>query len=97
MLLVTIFALTTAEFEMPALNHPSLYLIMTTVLVALALGLFVFNHHRAKSAIIYFEELPPELITTLGLVWVQPSPSPSPSPSPTPTRRNRLTPSRQPN
>jgi hypothetical protein len=88
MLLVTVFALTSAEFEMPALSSPLRYLAMTTLLVAAALGLLVFNHRRAKSAVIYFEELPPELITTLGLVWVQPSP---PGPAITP-RRNRLNP-----
>jgi hypothetical protein len=89
MLLVTVFALSTAEFEMPALSDPSRYLAMTTVLVAIALGLWLFNFHGAKSAVIYFEELPPELITTLGLVWVQPSALRPP----TTARRNRLNPS----
>jgi hypothetical protein len=89
MLLVTVFALTSAEFELPALNHPFRYACMTSFLVATALGLWVFNRQHAKSSVIYFEELPPEAITTLGLVWVQPSSS---GPS-TVARRNRFSPS----
>jgi hypothetical protein len=75
MLLVIVLALTTAEFEMPALRDLGRYTIMAGFLLALALALWAFNCRRAKSAVIYFEELPPELITTLGLTWVQPSAS----------------------
>jgi len=81
MLLVTVFALTSAEFEMPALNDPFRYARMTSLLGATAVGLWAFNRRRAKSSVIYFEELPPEAITTLGLVWVQPSPSRPRAPS----------------
>jgi hypothetical protein len=31
------------------------------------------DHHRAQSAVLYFEELPPDVITTLGLVAVRSS------------------------
>ena len=79
MLLVTVFALSSSEFEMPALHEPLRYVDMVAVLAAAALGLWVFNRHRAKSAILYFEELPPEVITTLGLVWPRPSRSQSPT------------------
>lgn len=75
LLLVAVFAMSTAEFELPSLNDLFRYVGLTTVLVAVALGLLVFNRHRAKSAVLYFEELPPEVITTLGLVWVRPSTS----------------------
>jgi len=75
LLLVAVFAMSTAEFELPSLNDPLRCAGMTTVLVAVALGLWVFNRHRAKSAVLYFEELPPDVITTLGLVWVRPSAS----------------------
>ena len=89
MLLVTIFAMSTAEFEMPALDDPLHYAGLAAFLAATAIGLCLLNHHRAKSAVIYFEELPPEAITTLGLVWLQPS---STRPV-THARRNRLNPS----
>jgi hypothetical protein len=77
MLLVTVLALSTAEFEMPALHEPLRYIDTVVVLIAVALGLRVFNHRRAKSAVLYFEELPPDVITTLGLVWIQSSSSQS--------------------
>lgn len=73
LLLVGVFAMSTAEFELPALNDFLRYAGMTAVLVASAVGLWIFNQHRAKSAVLYFEELPPEVITTLGLVWVRAS------------------------
>jgi hypothetical protein len=73
LLLLYVFAMVSAEFEMPSLNSPLRYAFMTIVLVAAALGLWAFNRRRARSAVLYFEELPPEVITTLGLVWVLPS------------------------
>ncbi len=45
---------------------------MTCVLGIAAVGLYAFNRRRAKAAVIYFEDLPPELITSLGLVSVPP-------------------------
>jgi hypothetical protein len=79
LVLVVVFAMSTAELEQPALNDPFRYIWMTTVLVAAALALWIFNLHRAKSAVLYFEELPPEAITTLGLVWVRSSARHTPS------------------
>jgi hypothetical protein len=73
MLLVTVLALSVGEFEIPALNESLRYVGMAAFLAATALGLRFFNHRRAKSAVLYFEELPPPPITTLGLVWIQPS------------------------
>ena len=68
LLLLFVFAMLTAEFELPSLNDPFRYVCMMSVLGAVALGLWAFNRHRAKSAVLYFEEIPPEVITTLGLV-----------------------------
>ena len=68
LLLLFVFAMLTAEFELPSLNDPFRYVCMMSVLGAVALGLWTFNRHRAKSAVLYFEEIPPEVITTLGLV-----------------------------
>jgi len=67
LLLVIVFAVTGSEYEMPALADPSRYAVMTITLVAAALALWTFNRHRAKSAVLYFEELPPQVILTLGL------------------------------
>jgi hypothetical protein len=68
MVLLVVFSLTSADIEMPALNNPLRYALMISVLMIAAFGLYALNRHRAKSAIIYFEDLPPELITSLGLV-----------------------------
>jgi hypothetical protein len=56
-----------AEFELRALHQADRYGFMLSLLVGLAMALFAYNDHRAKSAVIYFEEIPDALITTLGL------------------------------
>jgi hypothetical protein len=61
------FIIPGAEFELSALHNPDKYGFMLSILVGLAGALFVYNHQRAKSAVIYYEELPDEVITTLKL------------------------------
>jgi hypothetical protein len=56
-----------AKYEQNALHHPLQYLWLVGILLAVAVGLWAFNRHRAKSAVLSFEEVPPETITTLGL------------------------------
>jgi hypothetical protein len=67
--LIVLIALadTCAQFEMSALNHPIKCTYMFTALGAILTGLWTTSRHRARSAVLYFEELPEELITTLGL------------------------------
>ena len=71
--LLLILAMSTAELEMPSLNDAGRYMCLIAILGTGALGVLAFNRHRAKSAVLYFEELPPDVITTLGLVAVRPS------------------------
>lgn len=59
-------------YEQRALDHPSQYALLVGILAAIALGLWVFNIYRAKSAVLYYEEQLPEVITTLGLLAEQP-------------------------
>ena len=54
--------------EWHALHDLFQYACMVAVLVCGASGLWAFNRYRAKSAVLYFEELPDEVITTLGLI-----------------------------
>jgi hypothetical protein len=54
--------------EWHALHDPFQYARMVGTLVVVASVLWAFNRYRAKSAILYFEELPDEVITTLGLI-----------------------------
>jgi len=61
-----------AAYESDALGNPFQYALMMAILAATACGLWVFNRYRSKSAVIYFEELPEELITTLRLISIPP-------------------------
>lgn len=70
LLLIFVFSMVTAEVELPWLADAVRSSAMIAFLTAAGVGLGAFNRKRARSAVLYFEELPPEVITTLGLVWV---------------------------
>ncbi len=53
--------------EVDALAHPRQYCILAGFSIALAIGLWVFNRIHAESAVLYYEETLPEVITRLGL------------------------------
>jgi hypothetical protein len=67
LVLFSITAIWFVSLEQNALNSLPQFLYMTGSLLAIVAALRVFNHHQAKSAAIYFEELPTEVITTLRL------------------------------
>jgi hypothetical protein len=48
-------------------------LAIIAVLGVIAAGLWAFTRHRAKSSLLCFEELPPVVVTTLGLIAVGPA------------------------
>ena len=55
--------------EMLALHSAHRYAwLVVGGLAVIAAGLWVFNRHDAKSAILYFEEIPDEVLTTLHLL-----------------------------
>jgi hypothetical protein len=56
-----------ANYEQRAIQHPGTCIIMMAILAAAATGIWAFNRQKAKSALLYYEELPPVIITTLGL------------------------------
>jgi hypothetical protein len=56
-----------AKHEQNALHHPVQLIWLLGILLAVAVGLWAFNRHRAQSAVLSFEEVPPETVTTLGL------------------------------
>jgi hypothetical protein len=56
------------SLEWLALHDLYQYVRMVAILVIVASVLRAFNHRCAKSAVLYFEELPDEVITTLGLI-----------------------------
>jgi hypothetical protein len=60
-------AMMVANQEMAAFASPRRMAVMLTVFAALALGSRLANRYRARSAVLYYEEEEPEVITTLGL------------------------------
>jgi hypothetical protein len=73
----TLFGITGAVYEHGALHDASKYATIVGVLLAAIVGLGVVNRHRAKSAVLYFEEMPAEVIMRLGLIFVPPAESSS--------------------
>jgi len=63
--LLSVFVITC---EMPALHDPRLYAWLIAVLGTIAAGLSTFNRFEAKSAVLYFEEVPDEVLTSLHLL-----------------------------
>jgi hypothetical protein len=62
--LLSVFVITC---EMPALYNPHLYGLLIVVLGVIASCVHGFNRFEAKSAVLYFEEIPDEVLTTLQL------------------------------
>jgi hypothetical protein len=70
LLLLVVFAMVCSEYELPSLGDPIGNVCRAAFLTFAGAGLWAFNHRRAKSAVLYYEELPPEVIAQLGLVWI---------------------------
>jgi hypothetical protein len=62
-----VVAISLANEEMRVLGHPRQFAAMVAVLTGLAFALWAVNRYRARSAVLYYEELEPEVITTLGI------------------------------
>ena len=60
------------QIEYPALHSPKQSAYLLLVLGAAAIGLRIFNHRQAKSAVLYFEEPVQEIIIKLGLMQALP-------------------------
>jgi hypothetical protein len=68
-----LLALFEISCEMPALRSTHLYAWLLGTLTVMAAGLWGFNRHEAKSAVLYFEEIPDEVLTTLHLLMPPPA------------------------
>jgi hypothetical protein len=62
----------TGVYEYGALHNGAKFAIMTAWLLVMTGVLSAYNRVRAQSAELYFEDLPPEVVTRLGLVYVPP-------------------------
>lgn len=68
-----ILGFTLETCELGALTNLPRFFSLMAFAAAAAAGLFAYNRGKASSAVLYFEELPPEIITRLGLVYVPPA------------------------
>ena len=78
-----ILALLFGAYETQALAHPKQYAILLAWSIAAAVGLWTFNRLHARTAVLYYEEVLPEVIIRLGLTSLATSPAP-PKPGPDP-------------
>ncbi len=62
-------------YEMKALYDPSRLITEVAVLIVLIVSLNAYNRMRARSAVLYFEETPEEVLTRLNLLYVPPAPA----------------------
>jgi hypothetical protein len=60
------------QIEYPALHSVKKSAYLLLILGAVAAALRIYNHRRAKEAVLYFEEPPQEVILKLGLLQAQP-------------------------
>ena len=63
----TILGLLFGAYETRALAQPRRYAILLAWSIAAAVGLWIFNRIRARNAVLYYEEVLPEVIIKLGL------------------------------
>jgi hypothetical protein len=71
--ITSIFGIWSALYEQSALHDPSKYASMSGVLLAGIVALGTVNRLRAKDAVLYFEEVPTEVIARLGLLYIPPA------------------------
>lgn len=69
----SIVGISGAVYEQGALHDVSRYATMVGVLLAGIVALGAINRVRAKDAVLYFEEVPAEVIARLGLLYVPPA------------------------
>ena len=61
-----------SRYEMSVLDRPLSYVLLVSALLMIASGLWLLNWRRAKSAVLYYEDSEPDVITTIGIGTWQP-------------------------
>jgi hypothetical protein len=64
-----ILGLLVGAWELEALAHPRQYFSLVGISAGVAVALWTFNRIHAHTAVLYYEETLPEVITRLGLTW----------------------------
>lgn len=70
-----ILGITAGTSEFSALHDARKYITMAAVLAAGVAAVGTYNRVRARSAALYFEEVPEQVVTGLGLIYVPPAES----------------------
>jgi hypothetical protein len=78
----TMLTLLATVFELDAIRSARSYSTVVAAMIVLLIAIGTFNRLRARNAVLYFEDVPPEIVTRLGLMYIAPSPSASPEVSP---------------
>lgn len=65
---VVLLSVFVTSSEIPALRNRPLYVALVAAMFTAAVILSVYNRRRARSALLYYEELPDEAITSLKLI-----------------------------
>lgn len=68
----TPLAMSFSIYERGVLERPAAWAELVLALALIATGVWLLNRHRARTAVLYYEELEPEVITTLGIAAWQP-------------------------
>lgn len=66
------FALTFSRYELEILHRPFAYALLVAETALVAVVVWALNRRKARAAVLYYEELEPEVITTLGIGSWQP-------------------------
>jgi hypothetical protein len=69
-----ILALLFARYELQTFERLRSYAVLMAFSVAIAVGLWIFNRLHARTAVLYYDEVLPEIITRLGLTLAPNSP-----------------------
>lgn len=69
-MVLLVLASVLAMAEQDALRNSPQYAELMAVATLAVLGITVYNSTRARSAVLYFDEQPPEILTKLGLMAV---------------------------
>jgi len=69
----TPLAMRFSRYEQSVLDDPMSYAALVAILIVAAAELWLFNRRQARSAVLYYEEVEPEAITTLGIGASQPT------------------------
>ena len=72
-----LLALTIGTWELSAFAHPRKFAVLILGFSILYAALWAFNRIQARTAVLYYEETLPEVITRLGLTYIPPATSPS--------------------